>query len=162
MADLGLFEAWGIWFEGRSLTGHCVLGLPILWWSRIGKVLAFTGGLTAILDLLGPDVLRRFSERLRTTRRAQQFVATSTWALVGVFMGLVSTVIATWTFWGPFFLEAGVIVIVCAAALVLSGVSDKIFARVASIIEDPKTERWWRVGSFVLLLVGFHFDLLAS
>ncbi|MEV0347934.1 hypothetical protein AB0H88_19360 [Nonomuraea sp. NPDC050680] len=33
---------------------------------------------------------------------------------------------------------------------------------VAWLLEHPRTLLWWRIGSLLLLIVGFHFDLLAS
>jgi hypothetical protein len=44
--------------------------LPVLWWSRGGKVDSFLGGATLILDLIGPDRLRalvRNRDRFRRT-----------------------------------------------------------------------------------------------
>ena len=37
-----------------------------------------------------------------------------------------------------------------------------IIDNLAWLLERPKVENWIRVISLILLLVGFHFDLLAS
>jgi hypothetical protein len=37
-----------------------------------------------------------------------------------------------------------------------------IIRRIAWLLESPKVENWIKITSLIFLLVGFHFDLLAS
>jgi hypothetical protein len=32
----------------------------MIWWGRAGKIAAFLGGLTVVLDVIGPDRIREF------------------------------------------------------------------------------------------------------
>ena len=54
-----LWQVLGAWFSGRSASGLVLWGVPMVWWGRTGKVLQFAGGLVVVLDLVGPDRLRR-------------------------------------------------------------------------------------------------------
>ncbi|MGP4099051.1 hypothetical protein [Nonomuraea sp. KM90] len=64
MANVSYFEAWGMWFDGRSTLGNDLLGLSMIWWGRFGKILSFVAGAAVIVDLLGPSRLSRYSDRL--------------------------------------------------------------------------------------------------
>jgi len=37
-----------------------------------------------------------------------------------------------------------------------------IIRRIAWLLERPKVENWFRIISLIFLVIGFHFDLLAS
>ncbi|GAA2788563.1 hypothetical protein [Nonomuraea dietziae] len=54
------------------------------------------------------------------------------------------------------------VAVVVVAALFEGRLSDAVPNGVAWLLEHPRTLTWWRVISLVALLVGFHFDLLAS
>jgi hypothetical protein len=41
----------------------------MLWWGRVGKLAQFTGGLVAILDIIGPDRIQAWGLRLRDRSR---------------------------------------------------------------------------------------------
>jgi hypothetical protein len=58
-----LVRAGRIWAEGRSASAEPLWGRTVLWWARAGKVLQFTAGLVVILDLIGPERLRRAGQR---------------------------------------------------------------------------------------------------
>lgn len=56
---------WSRWLSGEKVDGARLWGWPMLAWGRTGKLLQFAAGLTVVLDLLGPDRLREFGNRLR-------------------------------------------------------------------------------------------------
>jgi hypothetical protein len=62
---VSFWQAWGLWFDGRSVSGFRLWGLPVLWWGRIGKLGQFTGGLVAIIDIVGVARITAWGERLR-------------------------------------------------------------------------------------------------
>jgi hypothetical protein len=63
---IGYLEAWGRWFAGQEVDPQAEFGfMSVLWWGRVGKIATFIGGLTVILDILGPWCLRELSKRLR-------------------------------------------------------------------------------------------------
>ncbi|MFI0424222.1 hypothetical protein [Spongiactinospora sp. 9N601] len=59
VADLGYFEAWDLWLRGRSVLGYELLGVPILWWGRVGEILSFISGALILIELVGADKLAR-------------------------------------------------------------------------------------------------------
>ncbi|SED59742.1 hypothetical protein SAMN04489727_8519 [Amycolatopsis tolypomycina] len=58
------WDLWMRWWAGEKVDGAQLWGLPMLVWGRIGKGLQFAGGLTVVLDLVGPERLRAFGKRL--------------------------------------------------------------------------------------------------
>jgi hypothetical protein len=62
---VSFWQAWGLWFDGQSVAGYRLWGLPVLWWGRIGKLAQFTGGLAAIIDIVGIARISAWGERLR-------------------------------------------------------------------------------------------------
>lgn len=62
------WEAWAQWWAGNKLETLTMWGVPMLWWARVGKLFQFAGGLVVVLDLVGPERLRKLSERTRQLR----------------------------------------------------------------------------------------------
>jgi hypothetical protein len=54
---MSYFTLWGRWLSGDSVQAAELLGITILCWGRIGKVLQFVSGLTVVLDLIGSQRL---------------------------------------------------------------------------------------------------------
>jgi hypothetical protein len=59
------FGAWHLWFSGKPLTGLKLWGIDIIWWGRIGKILEFVAAYGVIVEIAGPERLRRYGESLR-------------------------------------------------------------------------------------------------
>ncbi|WP_344933035.1 hypothetical protein [Sphaerisporangium flaviroseum] len=166
MAELNLFEAWQLWMSGESMIDHTLFELPMIWWGRAGKIVSFLAGMTVVLDVIGPERLREFStrfrrinvDRARSMRIGRRIVVglLVTVAAVAVTSEIVgdqdmeeiASVIALGV--GIF----GLIVVPAAAGFLAGGV--------AGLLENPRTERLVRWIGVILLVVGFHFDLLAS
>jgi len=72
VGSVGYFEAWGLWFSGQEVDPQARLWfMGLLWWGRAGKIAAFLGGLTVILDLIGSERLRSWARnRDRFANRA--------------------------------------------------------------------------------------------
>jgi hypothetical protein len=66
MRDVTYWQAWSLWLDGKPTTDLRMWGEPMLVWGRVGKVLQFLGALTVIVDIIGPDRLRRFGQDLRS------------------------------------------------------------------------------------------------
>jgi hypothetical protein len=49
--NVGLLEAWGLWWQGKSLQGTSLSGVPMLIVGRGGKITAFVGSIVAIIDI---------------------------------------------------------------------------------------------------------------
>jgi hypothetical protein len=83
MQNLGILEAIARWFDGQKLDSMTLYGWPILYWGRLGKLLTFIGGAVAIVDLVGPEALRRWGARYRSKVPRILFVVLP---LAGVFL----------------------------------------------------------------------------
>jgi hypothetical protein len=62
--SVSLFGAWHLWWSGKSLTGTTLWGLNIIWWGRIGKLLEFLAAYGVIVEIAGPERLRKYGESL--------------------------------------------------------------------------------------------------
>ncbi|MFD0883947.1 hypothetical protein ACFQ08_05170 [Streptosporangium algeriense] len=180
MADIGYFEAWQMWLDGRSTLGNDLFGLPMIWWGRAGKIAAFVSGMTILLDIAGTERLVSFADRLHAVVQAfwsraltysfsiGAFVLAFAWVAIwdnvwsielpvpaglpglGVLVGLLKAVV--------------VAALLCLAPLAVAGtilLIDKVCTRLPTIFTHPRAVHL-RVVAAVLLVAGFHFDLLAS
>ncbi|MEU4331132.1 hypothetical protein [Nonomuraea dietziae] len=167
MTDLGYLEAWQMWFAGDpALKDATMHGLGTLWWGRFGKIAAFFGGMTVVLDIIGPARIRGYGARLRAIAHAPGEHVRRAFSAAGLIAGLFAAIPLLeltngFISWFAMTLLLSVAVVV-AAALFEGQLSDAVPNGVAWLLEHPRTLTWWRVISLVALLVGFHFDLLAS
>ncbi len=84
MQTVSFWQAWGLWFDGRSVAGFRLWGLPVLWWGRFGKLGQFTGGLAAIIDIVGVARITGWGERLRARPvEGQRQTLAETWRRKG-------------------------------------------------------------------------------
>lgn len=94
--NVGLLEAWRLWSEGKSLTDYELWGLSILWWGRAGKVIQFLGGLTILLDLLGPERLRRWGQGMAKGPFRKIAARSADSAVMETLCLIVAAAIAVW------------------------------------------------------------------
>ncbi|GHF17890.1 hypothetical protein GCM10017786_59490 [Amycolatopsis deserti] len=69
MQTIGYWDAWTVWWHGRSVASFELWSWPILAWGRLGKGLQFAGGLIVVLDLIGAERLRKAVISIRRARR---------------------------------------------------------------------------------------------
>ncbi len=65
MEPISFLHAWQLWAAGKSLIGYSLWGMPMLWWGRIGKLAEFSGGLAAVIDIVGPERFAAWGEKLK-------------------------------------------------------------------------------------------------
>ena len=170
------WEAWSQWFSGQEVDGQLTMGpWSILTWARVGKVAAFIGGATVILDLVGPERLRLFA-RSRMNRRASRWIAwdLKSWRSWVLATGTLLLVSASWLWSYPlafrgdsplsgtlfrFFPLAISVFSTIRALQVLTGVLTILLARLLDVDRPAQAIRYVAIA---LLAAGFHFDLLAS
>ncbi|MEV0387048.1 hypothetical protein [Nonomuraea sp. NPDC050643] len=165
MADISYLEAWRMWFDGKSTVGNNLLGVPMLWWGRTGKIGAFLGGMTVVLDVIGPERIRQFGERVRRVdpwadlpEKWLRVPSMIIWLIGAVPFGISAYVGGGSVEW-----TIGVPMLVCYVAIAFAVVNPDALAKLAAMmLENPVSERILRWIAVVLLIVGFHFDLLAS
>lgn len=162
-----LLEAWGQWFSGNTVPGQAELwGVSVLWWGRIGKALAFLAGATVILDIIGPERLREWS------RRKEDVEAAAGWFGMALFVPLfgAGTFFVLWLFdestsHVPPLLSImfGLVTfVVYLAVYLILDTSIKLGEQFARLLDRPRPAQAIRIGGAALLVIGFHFDLLAS
>ncbi|MEV0618556.1 hypothetical protein AB0I81_34875 [Nonomuraea sp. NPDC050404] len=172
MADLGLLQAWGMWFDNVQVNQHTLYGCSILALGRAGKIAAFLGGATAVLDALGPERVRQWAgqskdfEALKSYGWMKALMA----AAVLAFAWMITYVPVEFELLppGPFLDLATRVTLVLGYSAVLLAlalsprVAGFIVRGFATLLERPSTERAIRWSAVALIAVGFHFDLLAS
>ncbi|SNT45686.1 hypothetical protein SAMN05216276_104538 [Streptosporangium subroseum] len=154
MADISYLEAWQMWLQGKPTIGNDMLGVPMLWWGRAGKILTFVAGAVVLIDLVGPEKLSRYGDRLVRLMTAQPVLrpvgagfAAGTIAsllIIGVTEPMGNSQARAWL------------------AVAGGGTAAFLVFIIGFALQHPNfasVARWVSVG---LLLIGFHFDLLAS
>jgi hypothetical protein len=212
MNRVSLWQAWALWLSGDSPHEMYLWGMKILWWGRIGKFVAFAASLTIIADIIGPERLRIFGNKLHTqftlSKAKAMVLATLKWywgfmkafgraflgkkfnlgtdemlpascfaltlgyALTGV---LVYYVWSSYNWWRLIIIGwLGLVIFTCifaplttvalALLFTISGllIDMLLIEPIAYILEIGHLDRWLKIGSLLLIFIGFHFDLLAS
>ncbi|MEV4165609.1 hypothetical protein [Nonomuraea dietziae] len=168
MANISYFEAWGIWLDGKSTLGNTLFGIRMIWRARVGKITAFLSGMVVVLDLIGPDRLRRFGHHAsKVDAEGSRFVfcLISGVAIYAMFAAFLIPAIQEW---GIFPGNRGSVAVIAGAPgcllalLALVGGFKPLVQGFASLLEPPRFEPMVRWLSVAGVLLGFHLDLLAS
>ncbi|MFI9847808.1 hypothetical protein ACIHFD_63100 [Nonomuraea sp. NPDC051941] len=171
MADISYLEGWGMWLDGRSTLGNDLFGVPMVWWGRGGKIATFAGGLTVVLDLIGAERLRAAGQAMRLRRQRVRrrslfgsedlFNAIRGLIMLGAFVALLfgHRIKGSWAH-AISFLGAAVVCVV-VYPLVFMAVQAGM-AAIAATLDRPMPAHWIRVAAVATVVLGFHFDLLAS
>lgn len=173
LSSVGYLDAWARWAAGDPMLRNADLcGLPVLWWGRIGKVSAFLAGMTLILDIIGPERLRQFSERYLERRRPRRGFGrpAAVAAVAGVILAwaiirpgkvaILGTELTIYSY-GFTTVTAGIALIISLALLtptLLHGVRRAL----VYVFERDALARTVQTVSLLLFIAGFHFDMLAS
>ncbi|MEU1389573.1 MULTISPECIES: hypothetical protein [unclassified Nonomuraea] len=167
MADLGLFQAWGMWFDNVQVNQHTLYGASILALGRIGKVVSFFAGMTVVLDIIGPDRIRQFADRFKRFDPLRSL----TLQRLGLWVSALGLLVAIAAFvsgnlhLGPTADRITVVLanVVGVVALAITPQIARVLTQVlARGLESRSWERVIRWTAVMLLVLGFHFDLLAS
>ncbi len=167
VAEVGYVEAWQLWLSGQEVDAQAALGpLTILWWGRLGKVLAFVGGLTVILDLVGSQRLRRLG------RERKKALVIAFYALGPVFIiagaGVASAMANGWLALEavPQYLAVAIRTVSGICVLILVAYLWRLLSYLVqtflSALDKPNPAFGIRVTAAALIILGFHLDLLAS
>lgn len=180
MNRITLLEAWSHWLNGEHVDSFALWGLRIIWWGRLGKMAEFLAGATIVVEIIGPARLRAFGKSLRreskkkpfgrlfnlpmfqtllilccfaalgylTIRLLERFYHTSS---IPHFLAIIPFVIALLFVMGLF-----------KALAALTALADTSLKVVADALEHPALNKAIKFSALLLLLLGFHFDLLSS
>ncbi len=163
--SLSYVEAWRQWAAGDDIEDKAMMGITILWWGRIGKIVAFVGGGTFVLDLIGPQRLREWGRNREkvTERVAGTLVAVAFASLLildsdsSLFPSYNSLI---WFIRIP--LTIATLVAVFYVLRLVAKIGEWIAIKLCDALDHPTPALSIRVIAGGLLLIGFHFDLLAS
>jgi hypothetical protein len=173
------WDAWTLWFSGQEVPLDATMGpWTILTWGRVGKIVSFFGGATFILDLAGPERLRQLGRDLGSSRFAALYKGRRFWLAFysgAIFLAATSFIIADYVdnhglrepggalpvgfcvvdivFW---------ILLALGLVIALLATTSSYMRILASVLDDHKPGQLIRYLAVLLLLVGFHLDLLAS
>ncbi|MGR6923105.1 hypothetical protein ACU635_53375 [[Actinomadura] parvosata] len=173
MADIDLLDAWRMWLDGKQIARETWNGWPILYWGRAGKIAAFLGGLTIILDLVGVERLSKVGLQARRLvwRKGQPQLNEALEVLLTVV--IIAPVIAVhFAFGVPLVNELTDLPTVEHWGLLAAVFVGEYFAFGLVFTAAGFFINWLfngiapgfvaRLLATLLLVVGFHFDLLAS
>jgi hypothetical protein len=191
-------QAWEYWASGRPDNGCLVLwGLSLRWWGRIGQLVAFSGSLLVVADIVD---LAGLAESFRDARASFKRAATAAWERrysVIVISALILFAAENFLYgviYGPDELErlrmcyagdmwvcslaegwsAGLRVLPLLVLVFGGGIGTVLLFAfivgyvVPEIILMPLAgllrilPRWTKVLNLLLIIVAFHFNLLAS
>ncbi|WP_433270671.1 hypothetical protein ACQPZF_10435 [Actinosynnema sp. CS-041913] len=151
--------------------------MAILYWGRAGKFAAFMGGLTVLLDIAGPDRLRklatygrRFTGRYRALKPGESIDSRKesypeeffllTLCAAGFYLSLL---FARWAYVsGKGFPSAVLAAIVAVSTPGVPFLFILTVNLIVKILDSNRPAQAFRWTGVVLIAVGFHFDLLAS
>ncbi|MGA4988619.1 hypothetical protein [Nonomuraea bangladeshensis] len=165
MADISYFEAWDMWFHNVQVNQHTLYGWSILALGRAGKVAAFLGGMTVVLDLVGPERLRKFGARYGDWEviRSRKLPIAMLFLIIGIYAIMISAVIRSDPAWFQRHLALpATVLLVLQAVAVIFGLMPFTVRGIARALERERAEKVIRASGVFLLAIGFHFDLLAS
>lgn len=156
------FDAWRLWADGNEALRNTELwGLPVFWWGRIGKVLAFLAGFTILLDLIGPERIREYSKNiaLRLRRHDGKRFTNETIGMGGGFLGMILAIEVIVPRGTPLWVYVVVVPLCSVVGISLSVLLRAVFSTVLNRNSTSHMVRWLSLACF---LIGFHFDMLAS
>lgn len=167
----GAIQSVLAWWPGDD-TNYVLLGFSVKTWGRVGKLMQYTGGLVALVEILGEERLQVASEKMHALaaslrKNAARFVILASvlvaFALpslqnigrivrsVPLLQGTPSGLILAAVFLSPLILGAIVACLPGVAAAALIGLG-----RLSASTISLKT-----IG-FVIVTIGFALDFLAS
>lgn len=173
VSNVGYLDAWARWFDGDvTLRDAELWGLAVLWWGRIGKFAAFLAGMILIMDIVGPERLRQFSERYLERHRSRYG---SAWPAI---VAAAAGVVVAWAIFFPgklailgveitvysygFTAVTAGIALVISLALLTPMLLQGVRRFLIYVFERDAMARTVQMVSLFLFIVGFHFDMLAS
>ncbi|MGR6923104.1 hypothetical protein ACU635_53370 [[Actinomadura] parvosata] len=165
MADLGLLQAWDMWFQNLQVNQHTLYGWSIMALGRAGKVAAFLGGMTVVLDLVGPERLRKFGARYGDWEafRSRRLPLVMIVLILGIYTLMFIALARRDPAWFQRHLALpATVLLVLQAVAVTIGFMPFTVRGIARALEHKRAEKAIRTAGVGLLVVGFHFDLLAS
>jgi hypothetical protein len=183
-------QAWWHWWHptaGMALGDLILWGYRILWWGRLGKLMEFMAGMLVVVDVVGPTRLKAFGDSMHswfdtraTFEKVRRLVAwrndsvSNDLKVTGLFCFLIIAIAASViSNNGAFaYFAVGLFLYLFSAVFIALGgllafvsgwLLDSILIEpMAWILRHSDAERWVKALSAILILVGFHFDLLAS
>jgi hypothetical protein len=161
-SSIGYFEAWRCWAGGQDIGDRELLTVPILWWGRAGKIAAFLGGATIILDLIGPERLKTWGKQKERLSYSGGQTLLLLMIAVAVLVGNPSVGIEKLPLLVRVPLSIALAVGMFGFVRLVAKIGSWLGTRFSLMLDQEKPAHGLRVFAVYLIFVGFHFDLLAS
>jgi hypothetical protein len=182
-----LLEAWHWWWLGRLRASDLIAGIPIFWWGRAGKCAEIAATLLLLWDGMSSAWFTRFSEWIRAWDRwmnssdsPYSSKPNAKEPFGGMIVYLLLTVTPLWLFLNeprvartldPWFTWCTanwvrVFFVFAPSMGLLSGggmftCHFVIIKPIIKLCNLPTLPRQLRIAAVCLLVLGFHFSLLA-
>ena len=173
--SVGLFEAWGLWWQGQKLDGMALYGVPILIIGRIGKVMAFVGSVVTVIDIIGPARIREWGGRAKNFdearfgdrwRRRPALIAVTYLLMIPVGLGINWFALNSLIEFRAGSASLGEVIanvaLVFIPGMLISFIFESATRAIGRVLENEAWERALRWSGLTLIIIGFSFDLLAS
>jgi hypothetical protein len=171
--SVGLFEAWSLWWQGKSVQGMSLWGMPMLVVGRVGKIMAFAGSVVAVIDIIGPTRIREWGARTKRAnpqKLTERIQENPHYGALTLAFAVAGSVIALSAFFGAGLglLADAILAILATVGLVVTIfsflllIAHPLVRGLGRVLESERWERVVRWFGFTLIIVGFSFDLLAS
>ncbi|MFB9906165.1 hypothetical protein [Allokutzneria oryzae] len=164
-----IVDAWFAWFSGQKLDEMTILfGWPLLYWGRLGKCLAFLGGATILLDVIGPEKLGEWGNRWRYRLEQREWRTKFMLPVLALALfGILTVLTIVWRddIEAQFPMVADYLITFALGATILLTLHSMRLAFIwllYPMMAQKKPAQFIRWLGIALLAVGFHFDLLAS
>lgn len=156
-----LSEVVSQWLSGREVDDDLVvLGLRMIWWGRIGKLLAFLGGGTIILDIIGPE---RVMEWERARRMVAPRLTRALHSLAVSIVFLIVSLLAPSLIIGNELTSLQVVPVAVVAVITFLSFAGRALARgVARLLRAGTGAKVLRICAAAVLSVGFLLDFATS
>ncbi|WP_096595782.1 hypothetical protein [Calothrix sp. NIES-2098] len=173
MKEISYLEAWQLWFSGQQTSSYLLWGMQILWWGRIGKVIQLISALTILAEIIGAERIRKFGKSLRKDftilkfwqdfkQVSQEFLQDLSQTRIAGKFDILKLIFFSIK-WLPKSAKIILLTLISGSAILQElFINTFIINSMAWILERPYISNLIKVVSVLLLLIGFHFDLLAS
>ena len=174
MKEINYLEAWQLWFSGQQTNGFLLWGLQILWWGRIGKVIQLVSALAILVEIIGVERVRTFGQSIH-----RDFTIWQMWRNIKATLQqfsrersalsrksnyhAIAEQISFLTRWISFVIRKLLLVMEQGSFMFIYLLFNScVVEPLAWTLERPYVDKVIKLVSVLMLLIGFHFDLLAS
>jgi hypothetical protein len=156
------------WWSGPKFADSRLLwGIPMLWWGRYGQMMVYLGAVMVVTDVIGTDRLKRAAKLARSTAgvfdpifaKIGRFPASQYLITIGGVVIIYSIYLISGEHAAVVFYTLVCVLVACMIVTpIISGSAYLAFV----ILSRSWSARFFKTMSYLLVVIGSHFVLLAS